>query len=230
MSKGTMEQLRLNDNSTPPVLQQPQRHRAPLRNALALTACAVGVAVLVTLGVTAQAPILTDHYIRYLIVDSDEDGTGVWLWSGFPNPETGGGAAGNIAIDEAGADGEILWVNNGNGVNDWELLYTSAATAEATVIASTGDANPATATITPDHRRYQEITCNDPDTCDVTMGETEVHEGMWVILTNLSTNTVDFADTAGVTELAGPFAMGQYDTLELTYAGDRWIEVGRSDN
>lgn len=100
---------------------------------------------------------------------------------------------------------------------------------DARTIASTGDANPATLTLEPT-RSYVEITCNDPDTCDIIMSETNADQGQIVYITNISTNIVDFADTAGVTELAGNFAMGQYDTITLIYTGDRWVELGRSNN
>jgi len=100
---------------------------------------------------------------------------------------------------------------------------------DADTIADTGDANPATATLTPS-TSYVELTCNDADTCDITMGETGMTEGTEVTIVNVSANVCDFADTAGVSELAGAFAMGQWDTLKLMYIGDRWVEVSRSDN
>ena len=53
----------------------------------------------------AQAPILTDHYIRYLIADSDENGTGVWFYSGFGDPTLFGGSVGDRYIDAGGAGG-----------------------------------------------------------------------------------------------------------------------------
>lgn len=184
----------------------------------------------------AQAPILTDHYIRYLIADSDENGTGVWFYSGFGDPTLFGGTAGDRYIDAGGAGGsaskgQLYWVNSDGNIESWELLYSSAATADVYVIASTGDANPATLTLTPEWYRYVEIDCNDPDTCDVTLGETNVDEGMLVTIVATDTaNVTDFADTVGVSELTGPFAMDEYDSLTLIYAGDRWIEVTRSNN
>ncbi len=184
----------------------------------------------------AQAPSTTDHYIRYLVADSDEDGTGVWFYSGFGVPTAFAGTEGDRYIDAGGSGGpankgELYWVNSDGNIESWELIYTSAATAELHTIATTGDGSPATLTLTPEWYRYVEIDCNDPDTCDVTMGETNVDEGMLVTITMIdATQTTDFADTAGVSELAGVFAAGQYDTLTLIYAGDRWVEVHRSDN
>ena len=121
-------------------------------------------------------------------------------------------------------------MNTDGNIESWELLYSSAATADAYTIASTGDANPAVLTLTPEWYRYVEITCNDPDTCDITMGETNVDEGMLFTAVNLSTNVVDWADTANVSELEGVFAAGQYDSITMIYAGDRWIEVARANN
>lgn len=106
---------------------------------------------------------------------------------------------------------------------------TRVLTADADTIADSGDANPATATLTPSSD-YVTITCNDVDTCDVTMGESGVGTGRRVCITNISANTVDFADTAGVSELAGDFAMGQYDTLCLLYGPSAWLEISRSNN
>ena len=101
---------------------------------------------------------------------------------------------------------------------------------DARTIADSGDANPATLTLTPT-TSYVEITCNDANGCTITMGETAVLEGTLATIINLSTNTIGFSDTAGVSELAGAFAAaGQYDLLTLVYIGDRWVETGRSDN
>ena len=62
------------------------------------------------------------------------------------------------------------------------------------------------------------------------MGETGIVSGSVVDIVNISSNTVDFVDSAGVSELAGAFAAGQYDSLRLLYASDRWVEVSRSNN
>jgi len=73
-------------------------------------------------------------------------------------------------------------------------------------------------------------TCNDADGCNITMSEVGIIVGLTMRFTNESANTVNFTDTAGVTELAGNFAMGQWDTLVLQYNTDRWVEVSRSNN
>ena len=110
-------------------------------------------------------------------------------------------------------------------IEEGHIVYTE----DADTIADTGDANPAAATLTP-AAAYVELTCNDADTCDITMGETGIVSGTQLLITNVSSNACDFADTVGVSELSGIFAMGQYDALSLQYIGDRWIETGRSNN
>ena len=114
--------------------------------------------------------------------------------------------------------------DNGLDVPSFLRLRNTAVT-----IADSGGAGAATHTqsIYPAGVRY---TCNDADGCNVTMSETSAADGHTMTFTNESANTVNFTDTAGVTELAGNFAMGQYDTLTLRYVNDRWVEVSRSNN
>lgn len=100
---------------------------------------------------------------------------------------------------------------------------------DSDTIADSGDGNPATATLNPT-KSYVKITCNDSDTCDVTMGEATAVDGQIVDIVNISANVVDFADTSGVSELNGAYAMGQWQTLALKYVDDRWVEFGRSAN
>ena len=100
---------------------------------------------------------------------------------------------------------------------------------DARTIADSGDGNPATLTLDPISSMVQ-VTCNDAHTCDVTMSETSAADGQILTILNLTANVVDLADTSGVSELAGAFAMGQYDSATLQYVSDRWIELSRSDN
>ncbi len=91
-------------------------------------------------------------------------------------------------------------------------------------------ASAATLTLNPSSS-YVAITCNDADGCDITMSEsTGVIDGNLVFIFNVSSNTVNFADTSGVSELSGGFAAGQYDSIHLMYVSDRWVEVSRSNN
>ncbi len=98
-------------------------------------------------------------------------------------------------------------------------------------VADSGDGNPATDTLTPDGSVVL-ATCSDADSCDITMTETGVTSGQFlkIVCMTATPATCDFADTAGVTELAGAFAMDQYDTLGMVYASDRWVEISRSVN
>lgn len=97
-------------------------------------------------------------------------------------------------------------------------------------IADSGDGSPAVATITPTGQRVR-ITCNDVDTCDVTLGEVgPPTDGIQTCITNNSANRVTFSDTSGVSELASGFSMSQYSSLCVTYDSDRWVETSRSDN
>jgi len=91
-----------------------------------------------------------------------------------------------------------------------------------------GGSSPS-ATLTPS-TSFCKIDCQDPDGCNVTISESGAADGAELTIVNISANTVNISDSAGVTELAGNFAMGQWDSLSLIYVGDRWVEVSRSDN
>lgn len=79
-------------------------------------------------------------------------------------------------------------------------------------------------------RATTHFTCLDSNGCDITMSETGAGNGFQNRAINIGTNTINFADTAGVTELNGAFAMGSYDVLELGYVVDRFVEIARSNN
>ncbi|MBI3624231.1 hypothetical protein HY218_01215 [Candidatus Saccharibacteria bacterium] len=101
---------------------------------------------------------------------------------------------------------------------------------QAVVVADNGLGTAATATITPSSS-YIEINCQDADGCDVTMGEGGETEGNLAILVSVGDgNTINFADTSGVSELAGTFNAGLHDSLTLAYDGTTWVEVSRSNN
>ena len=126
-----------------------------------------------------------------------------------------------------------LWVDSGTSRLDGDVLTESrfAATPQAATCASSGDANPGTLTINPTSSVVN-ITNNDADGCTVTMGETSTLTGSLVTLIVISNagGTVNFADTAGVSELAGAFAAVVTATLQLVYTNAAWYEVGRSAN
>lgn len=131
-----------------------------------------------------------------------------------------------ISLEHNQTDGEI---DVGSG--DIKLMDPVTFEPDVDTIADSGDGNPATATLDPTGSVVL-ITCSDANSCDVTMGETGATSGQIakIVCMTASPATCDFADTANVSELAGAFAMDQYDALSLVYASDRWVEVSRSVN
>jgi hypothetical protein len=100
---------------------------------------------------------------------------------------------------------------------------------QTVTIADDGAGTSPSATVTPTKNRVA-INCQDANNCTVVMGEGGILDGQEVKLIVTSTNTVAFADTAGVSELAGAFTAGQYDSLVLLYSVDRFVELSRSNN
>lgn len=100
---------------------------------------------------------------------------------------------------------------------------------QAVTIADNGAGTAAASTLTPTSTTIN-ITCNDTNGCDITMSEIGAVTHTALQITNVSINTVNFADIANVSELAGAFAAGQWDTIAMRYVTDRWVETGRSNN
>lgn len=96
-------------------------------------------------------------------------------------------------------------------------------------VASDGAGTAAAFTITPT-ASFLNVTCNDTDGCTPTLSETGAVDGTIIRVNHLTANAVTYADTSGVSETAGAFAAGQYDTITFLYASDRWIELARSNN
>jgi hypothetical protein len=101
------------------------------------------------------------------------------------------------------------------------------------VIADNGGGTNAAATLNPTSN-YVFVQCNDAQGCDITMGETNAQSGTLVTIYS-STGAAgagesNFADTAGVSELAGAFAAETNDVLRLFYTGLTWVEISRSNN
>ena len=103
---------------------------------------------------------------------------------------------------------------------------------QAETCADTGDGNAGALTLTPT-KAYVEITNLDSDGCDTTMGEGSANPGDIVhicIVSNAGT-TVNFADTAGVSELAGVLAANIDDCITMMYGNTTvWREISRSVN
>jgi hypothetical protein len=122
----------------------------------------------------------------------------------------------------------LLWVGQSGAIAGIEMRNAVNYTQQAVTISDSGGAGAAAYTLQPTHS-YVRLTCSDADGCDVTMSETSAVAGREVRIVNVGANVCNFADSAGVSELAGAFVMGQYDALTLLYE-DRWIELSRSDN
>lgn len=133
--------------------------------------------------------------------------------------------------DTAGAGTEI-GVDIGSGW-DYGLQVGSPVvfSPQAVTIADDGNgATAATSTLLPT-RSFVEVTCNDANGCDITMSKASpIIGGQMVTIINRSANTVNFADSPNTTELAGGFAAGQYDSIQMIYSVERWVEVARSNN
>ena len=124
------------------------------------------------------------------------------------------------------------WQNNSGGVLSGAtasgMLYS---TVQAATCTSTEDGNLGALTIAPTSNVVS-ITNSDVDGCNITMSETGAVAGATVRLFVISNagGVVNFADSAGVSELAGTFAADINDSLTLTYANSSWIENARSAN
>lgn len=125
---------------------------------------------------------------------------------------------------------EVAWVSSGS--------FTRVITRHQSIVepvsvtcSSSGDGNPGALTLDPTGSMVH-LTNSDPDGCAVTWGETNATAGLAVEVVVVSTagGTVDFSDSAGVSELAGAFTAGLYDVLAVRYISDRYVETGRSDN
>ncbi len=111
----------------------------------------------------------------------------------------------------------------------WVEVGSIRTRVDARTIADNGGGTAAALTLAPTTTSV-EITCSDADGCNITMSETGISQGQEVTIINVSSNTVNFADTSGVSEIAAAFAAGQYDVITMRYISDRWVEVSRSNN
>jgi len=65
----------------------------------------------------------------------------------------------------------------------------------------------------------------------IVLTETGVIANAILVITNVHTNTLTFADSAGVQELTGGAAtLKQYESITFRYMTDRWVEIARSTN
>lgn len=73
------------------------------------------------------------------------------------------------------------------------------------------------------------ITCT-VSTSTVTLSETGAVTGSIVLIVNVGSNPVIIQDQTGVSETSGNFTVGANDSISFVYTGDRYVEVGRSNN
>lgn len=144
------------------------------------------------------------------------------------NAVTSSDLANDIILNSLEVD--TIFVNN---LFNTQFLNLGAAVVQT--IADNGNGGTA-ATYTLDSSNtsaFLGLNCLDANGCDVTMGE-DFFDGDVIFVYSESTNATNFADTSGVSELAGNFAMGQWDTLSLIFRDDAstngWLEFGRSNN
>jgi hypothetical protein len=93
-------------------------------------------------------------------------------------------------------------------------------------------ASAATANIEPYAGSFQ-VTCNDPDGCEITHLEANAVDGTAVTWICMTANDCVFIDTLNVTELRGGVSRTlstQYSTLGVIYASDRWVQTFESGN
>lgn len=96
---------------------------------------------------------------------------------------------------------------------------------------STGSAASDTITL---FRRYVEITCLDPNDCNITistLSKPHVEEVKIVCLTNFLPQKCKFANSDFLILPSIGEELGHYDVLELTYVGyGTWAKVASSNN
>ena len=148
--------------------------------------------------------------------------------TGYDRLQLGGTTNAFPALARSGTMLQSRLADNSGDAHMKAAQYVSGVQA-VTVPDDTTGGSPAIFTLTPTSS-YIELACNDPDGCTATMNETGAIQGTLVRIVMTTSNAVTFSDVSGVTELAGPFIAGQYDTIMIGYMGDRWVEYGRSDN
>jgi hypothetical protein len=74
---------------------------------------------------------------------------------------------------------------------------------------------------------YVGLTQEDPEGCELSVGETGAREGQELQIVNRSPNPATMRGYRSVVELAGPLHLEEGDAITLRYAAQRWIEVTR---
>lgn len=174
---------------------------------------------------TITAPLLGGYFAGGVGSGTANKAWNVWLDSLW---DTTGTTVERVALN-------ISPVFEGSTSN-WAIRYTTQGsqvaglTGGGSFVDAPGTiSGGATFTLTPTTSMVK-LTCTDGGGCAVTMGESGIEDGQQVRIINVSANTANFSDTSGTSELAGSFAMGQWDSLTLQYVTDRWVEISRSNN
>lgn len=113
--------------------------------------------------------------------------------------------------------------------------YLNLGASEVLNIPDNGEASSlANYTLTKENAyAFLGLNCLDSDGCNVVLAK-DYLDGDLMYLYNEGENTVNLSDTPGVSELAGNFAMGQWDNIQLIFrdndVNSSWMEVSRSDN
>ncbi len=130
------------------------------------------------------------------------------------------------------SDDQGFAVGNGSGDEaDGTAFAGMYVTTPTTVtIADDGAGTSPTTSIVVTASGAQFIACNDANNCTASISESGATSGTTLQLVVTTTGTVTVSDSAGVSELEGAAALGQYDSLTLLYVSDRWVEVARSNN
>lgn len=144
-------------------------------------------------------------------------------------------SAGNrrLAVSENGNGTFAGNVTAGSGVitNFFNQTGYGSRGNNAITIPDNGAGTPATYTWQPQFAAsVTHFTCNDANGCEITMSLGASFDGVYNRAFNVGTNTVTFKDTAGLSEMAGDFAMGQWDTIEFMVVSGRFVELNRSNN
>lgn len=151
------------------------------------------------------------------------DGTNIVVTGGFSFANSGA-MAGNLTMS-----GNDINMGTASDLNFTGVSGRVAWGPQTQTVADDGAGTAAAATLTPTSN-FIAVTCNDANGCDETVSESGALHGSITCVVNVSANAVNFADSAGVTELAGAFAAGQWDQICFVYVTDRWVETSRSNN
>lgn len=113
-----------------------------------------------------------------------------------------------------------------NFIDAKEATYSVSA-------ADNGTGTQPTIAITPQFPQIN-VSCEDTNGCvganSGSISESIANVGDKVTIVSTGTYAITISDVAGLTELAGDWTGGTYDTLSLLYTGTRWVETGRSNN